>query len=583
LKVVLDCETDGLLEEVTTVWCIAVMDVDTEEVTTFSPCHQSLDLSDFNSWLVQNQVVEIIGHNIIGYDAPVLNRILGVDFSKVRVTDTLVLSRLYDPTRPQHSLKSWGIELNKHKGDYDDWSKFTGEMLEYCINDIRVTLAMYKVLNAETDSLSAQSVTLEHRTAEAIGRQTRRGWLLDERKAMVLVAELQSEIVTVTDKVRETFKPLPVFKPLNHPKEKKLNKDGSISARYQKQLDLGAKWVDDVWGYYDYPEFNLGSRQQIGRYLQHFGWKPTQLTETGLPVVNEKTLGEITDIPEAELINNYLMLQKRYAQVTSWLNALSDDGRIRGYVNPCGTVTGRMTHSKPNLAQVPAVYSPYGKECRELFTVPRRYKLVGMDASGLELRMLAHYMNDNDYTYEVLNGDIHTANQRAAGLESRDKAKTFIYAFLYGAGDGKIGEIVGGTARQGAVLKENFLNNTPALAALRSRVTTAAGKGYLKGLDGRRIKVRSEHSALNTLLQGAGAVVMKQALVHLEDYANAEGIDYHFIGNIHDEIQTEVREDQATRFGELAVRAVIDTTESLNLRCPLDAEYKIGSNWADTH
>jgi DNA polymerase I-like protein with 3'-5' exonuclease and polymerase domains len=206
-----------------------------------------------------------------------------------------------------------------------------------------------------------------------------------------------------------------------------------------------------------------------------------------------------------------------------------------------------------------------------------------MDASGLELRMLAHYMNDKDYTYEVLNGDIHTANQRAAGLESRDKAKTFIYAFLYGAGDGKIGEIVGGTARQGKVLKANFLNNTPALATLRSRVAKASGKGYLKGLDGRRIKVRSEHSALNTLLQGAGAVVMKQALVHLEDYANKEGLDYHFIGNIHDEIQTEVREDQATRFGELAVQAVVDTTETLNLRCPLDAEYKIGNNWADTH
>lgn len=559
------------------------MDVDTENVTTFSPCHQSLDLSDFNSWLVQNHVVEIIGHNIIGYDVPVLERLLGVDFSKVGVTDTLVLSRLYDPTRQSHSLKSWGIELNKHKGDYNDWSKFTGEMLEYCVNDIRVTLAMYKVFDTKDNSLSTESVALEHRTAGAIGRQTRRGWLLDERKSMVLVAELQSEIVNVTTKVRETFKPLPVFVPLNHPGQKKLNKDGSISARYQKQLDLGAEWVDDVWGYYDYPEFNLGSRQQIGRYLQHFGWKPKETTETGLPVVNEKTLGEITDIPEAELINKYLMLQKRYAQVTSWLKALSNDGRIRGYVNPCGTVTGRMTHSKPNLAQVPAVYSPYGKECRSLFVVPKGYKLVGMDASGLELRMLAHYMNDKDYTYEVLNGDIHTANQRAAGLESRDKAKTFIYAFLYGAGDGKIGEIVGGTARQGKVLKANFLNNTPALATLRSRVAKASGKGYLKGLDGRRIKVRSEHSALNTLLQGAGAVVMKQALVHLEDYANKEGLDYHFIGNIHDEIQTEVREDQATRFGELAVQAVVDTTETLNLRCPLDAEYKIGNNWADTH
>ena len=559
------------------------MDVDTENVTTFSPCHQGLDLSDFNSWLVQNHVVEIIGHNIIGYDVPVLERLLGVDFSKVGVIDTLVLSRLYDPTRQSHSLKSWGIELNKHKGDYNDWSKFTGEMLEYCVNDIRVTLAMYKVFDTEDNSLSTESVALEHRTAGAIGRQTRRGWLLDERKSMVLVAELQSEIVNVTAKVRETFKPLPVFVPLNHPGQKKLNKDGSISARYQKQLDLGAEWVDDVWGYYDYPEFNLGSRQQIGRYLQHFGWKPKETTETGLPVVNEKTLGEITDIPEAELINNYLMLQKRYAQVTSWLKALSNDGRIRGYVNPCGTVTGRMTHSKPNLAQVPAVYSPYGKECRSLFVVPKGYKLVGMDASGLELRMLAHYMNDKDYTYEVLNGDIHTANQRAAGLESRDKAKTFIYAFLYGAGDGKIGEIVGGTARQGKVLKANFLNNTPALATLRSRVAKASGKGYLKGLDGRRIKVRSEHSALNTLLQGAGAVVMKQALVHLEDYANKEGLDYNFIGNIHDEIQTEVREDQATRFGELAVQAVVDTTETLNLRCPLDAEYKIGNNWADTH
>jgi len=583
LRIVLDCETDGLLHEVTTVWCIAVMDVDTENVTTFSPCHQGLDLSDFNSWLVQNHVVEIIGHNIIGYDVPVLERLLGVDFSKVGVIDTLVLSRLYDPTRQSHSLKSWGIELNKHKGDYNDWSKFTGEMLEYCVNDIRVTLAMYKVFDTEDNSLSTESVALEHRTAGAIGRQTRRGWLLDERKSMVLVAELQSEIVNVTAKVRETFKPLPVFVPLNHPGQKKLNKDGSISARYQKQLDLGAEWVDDVWGYYDYPEFNLGSRQQIGRYLQHFGWKPKETTETGLPVVNEKTLGEITDIPEAELINNYLMLQKRYAQVTSWLKALSNDGRIRGYVNPCGTVTGRMTHSKPNLAQVPAVYSPYGKECRSLFVVPKGYKLVGMDASGLELRMLAHYMNDKDYTYEVLNGDIHTANQRAAGLESRDKAKTFIYAFLYGAGDGKIGEIVGGTARQGKVLKANFLNNTPALATLRSRVAKASGKGYLKGLDGRRIKVRSEHSALNTLLQGAGAVVMKQALVHLEDYANKEGLDYNFIGNIHDEIQTEVREDQATRFGELAVQAVVDTTETLNLRCPLDAEYKIGNNWADTH
>jgi DNA polymerase I-like protein with 3'-5' exonuclease and polymerase domains len=197
--------------------------------------------------------------------------------------------------------------------------------------------------------------------------------------------------------------------------------------------------------------------------------------------------------------------------------------------------------------------------------------------------MLAHYMNDKRYTNEILTGDIHTANQLSAGLETRDQAKTFIYAFLYGAGDEKIGSILGGGASIGKKVKKKFLDNTPALKSLRERVATASKRGYLIGLDGRRIHVRSEHSALNTLLQGAGAIIMKKALVLLNNYAILKGIDYKFIGNIHDEIQTEVSEADAKIFGEIAVKAIQEAGKELNLNCPLDGEYKIGESWNETH
>jgi len=235
------------------------------------------------------------------------------------------------------------------------------------------------------------------------------------------------------------------------------------------------------------------------------------------------------------------------------------------------------------MGQIPAVYSPYGRECRDVWTVPEGYKLVGMDASQLELRMLAHYMNDEGYTNEILNGDIHTANQLASGLETRDLAKTFIYAFLYGAGDAKIGSIVGGTAKDGKRLKEKFLRNTPSLAELRERVGVAAGRGYVLGLDKRRVYVRSAHAALNTLLQSAGAIVMKKALCLLDEYAILWGIDYNFIGNIHDEIQTEVRAGKSDVFGRLATSCMQAAGLYYKLNCPLEGDYKVGNTWADTH
>jgi DNA polymerase I-like protein with 3'-5' exonuclease and polymerase domains len=392
-----------------------------------------------------------------------------------------------------------------------------------------------------------------------------------------------------------------VWVDLPHPGDKTHNKDGSISKRYQAQLDKGAHYeatdesVRSKWGYYEYPEFNLGSRQQIAKYLQHFGWKPKAFTEKGNPIVDEKVLKTVK-IPEAQLIVDYLTLTKRIAMVKSWVDAINDEtGRVHGRVNPCGAVTGRMTHSKPNCAQVPATKHDkdgkilwgfeggYGADCRNLWTVPDGYSLVGCDASGLELRMLAHYMNDEAYTNEILNGDIHSANQKSAGLQTRDQAKTFIYAFLYGAGDGKIGEVAGGGPKRGRILKKNFLDNTPALKHLRSKVADSSKKGWVTGLDGRKLHIRSEHSALNTLLQSAGAVVMKKALVLLDTYAKQYNIDYKFVLNVHDEFQCEVRDDQADFFGGLAVGAIIKAGKSFNLNCPLDGEYKVGRTWQQTH
>jgi len=497
------------------------------------------------------------------------------------------MSRLGHPNREAgHSLESWGNRLGFSKGDHSEWGEFSWEMVDYCKRDVELTEKVYETLSKELSGFREESIKLEHDVARIINQQITNGWLINEREANLLLGELREKLHNVEVDVRNTFKPLPVWIDLQHPGDKWYNKDGSTSKRAQAQLDKGAHYkhqnTDNSWGYNIYPDFNLGSRQQIARYLKHFGWKPTEFTEKGNTIVNERVLNEV-DLPQAKQIAEYLMLQKRVAQVQSWVDAIEIDGRVRGYVNPIGAVTGRMTHARPNLAQVPASYSPYGAECRKLWTVEHGNFLVGMDASGLELRMLAHYMNDPEYTREVLDGDIHTANQKSAGLPTRDQAKTFIYAFLYGAGDEKIGSIVGGSSKAGKEVKKKFLDNTPALKSLRERVATASKRGYLIGLDGRRIIVRSEHSALNTLLQGAGAIVMKQALVFLDNQAKAKGIKYKIVGNIHDEIQTEVLDMDSRAFGQIAVDSIRLAGFEFNLNCPLDGEYKIGETWNETH
>jgi len=340
--------------------------------------------------------------------------------------------------------------------------------------------------------------------------------------------------------------------------------------------------------YFKEVRFNPSSRQQIAEKLIGLGWKPTKKTEKGSVIVDEGTLQGLK-FPEAQMIAEYFMLQKRIGQIESWLEVVGKDGRVHGRVITNGAVTGRMTHMKPNMAQIPNSGSPYGPECRQCWTVEEGNVLVGCDASGLELRMLAHYMKDENYVKTVTEGsskdgtDVHTVNQKAANLQTRDQAKTFIYAFLYGAGPAKIGSIVGGSSKDGQKLIDSFLEGTPALKRLRNKVSLYASEGYVPGLDGRKIWVRSEHAALNSLLQGAGAIVMKKALVLLDLRIKELGVNAKFVANVHDEWQIECSEVYADIVGKVAVQSIRDAGIAYNLRCPLDGEYKVGRNWRETH
>ena len=547
MLITLDIETNTKHD---IIWVAVTQDVDTGEMLE----HYSAETLE----PVLRDSIGVIGHNIIGFDAPVLEKQWGLTIDPSKLKDTLARSRLWNPSlEGGHSLDSWGKRFGDHKIDFDDYDGgLSDEMVKYCRQDVALTTRLYKHLNKQLkdEGFSDQCVDLEEKVYIITAQQERNGFALNVEQASSLWVELTHKMNQITQELQKVFPPI-------------------VEERWSEKT--GKRLKDKV------TEFNVGSRKQIAERLQSVGVKFKQKTEKGAIIVNEKVLEGI-DIPEAKMIYEYLMLQKRTAQIDSWLS-FEKDGRVHGRVITNGAVTGRMTHHSPNMAQIPSVSAPYGKECRSFWTVPDHHKLVGIDASGLELRMLAHYMRDDNYTNEILSGDIHTANMKAAGLTDRNQAKTFIYAFLYGAGAAKIGQIVGGGYKEGEKLINSFLRNTPALDSLKKRVAKFASSGTLPSLDGRRLRVRSEHAALNTLLQGAGAVVMKQALVLLAGRLSTYNIPHKLVANVHDEFQIEVPEFFANNVGKAAVSAIREAGDVLGLRCPLDGEYNVGNNWAETH
>lgn len=631
-----DLETDGFLDVLTVIHCITAGYPD--EAPFYYTDHPTVRTGEtyagtiLEGLAVLAEAPLIVGHNIIKYDIPAILKLYPKWKPKGIVRDTLVMASVVWPSdhiktkdmklfaqgkipgnlMGVFTLEAFGYRLGEYKGDYTgEWHTFTEEMLVYALQDVVVTGKLWTRL--ERAEWAEESYALEHDVCWIIARQERRGFTFNTARAAHLLSTLTARKGALEDALKVIFPPLEIRTPIIP----KVNRP-----------DLG--YVKGVLTYkVAIQEFKPSSRPQIeARLRAKYGWEPTELTKGGRAKLDETTLSSF-DWPEARLLSEYLMIDKVLGYLANgdnaWLQLLGADGAMHGRVKSNGAITGRMTHSSPNLANVPGIEtddagailkgSPggWGFECRDLYEARLGYVLVGCDASALELRNLAHFMHlhdDGAYTNIVLNGkksdgtEIHSVNAKVLGCK-RSVAKTWFYAFIYGGGDEKLGHVLGVNGPKtintrtgepedklakaaGKKSKKKFMVGLPALAQVIAKVKNAiANRGYLNGLDKRKLYCRSDHAALNTLLQSAGAVVMKKALVILDDDLQAAGLipgaDYEFVANVHDEWQIEVRPEHVAlvmRLGPAAIRAA---GAYYSFRCPLDGEAKQGKTWADTH
>mgnify|MGYP003508688760 FL=1 len=549
---VLDIETTM---DQKTIHCVVVRNISTGGVSTF------FNSFEFRNWLGYHPIsIIFIGHNIIDFDKRVLEDVWGVMFTKTHFIDTLVLSRLLFPERQSHSLKAWGDELGCPKIEFDKFDEYSPEMLQYCIQDTYVTQAVYTHLTKT--AYDSRAVKLEHDVQHILTAMQAKGFKLDRQKVIDLKCDMEAELYTIEEGLKEVFPDEVIY----------------VTMKTKVKTVI--------------TPFNPGSRQQVAKRLMEMGWKPTKLTPTGQAMVDEDTLKDV-DIPEAKIIRRYFLLQKRVSQLDQWLEYVDDNDRVHCKIIGNGAVTGRATHSKPNLGQVVGVQSEYGKEFRECWTVDKGKLLVGVDLEGIEARIMAHYMQDDAYIQSVIAGDkklgtdFHSVNMRAFGLTSRDTAKTAFYALIYGAGSAKMAAILGCSVREAKKRINDFYDNTPALKALKLKIERVAKQGWLPGLDGRRIPVRSAHSAMNTLFQSGGAVVSKQWMINTQEGIDKAKLyttmDAKIVMWVHDELQNEVDEEHAQLMASICVKAAQETQHQLNLRVPVAAVAKIGLNWYETH
>ena len=599
MKLLFDIESDGLLDSITKVHCVVTQNVETDEVLTFVGHNEILS----KAIPLLNSAEELSGHNIIGYDIPALRKIFpGKLNASINAFDTLLGVKLSNPDIYQmdvakrypslsqknygsYSLESWGERLGNHKASKPvDFETFTEDMLKYCIQDVSTNVTIYKYL--KNLKISDRALQLETDFWFNTIDMSDSGFPFDQKKAEAMYARLAAEREQISNELITLFPTRTIER---------------VSEKTGKPLKPTTI------------EFNPGSRDHIAYWFKtKYDWQPKAFTPSGKPEINADVLEDL-DFPEAKELKRYFVIDKIIGMVgegkNAWLTMVGSDGRMHGRVNTIGAATTRCSHSTPNMAQVPGARKEFGLECRALFHAPKGYKQIGTDLNAIELRCFAHYLaayDSGEYTNIILGGDIHWANAVAAGFHpplpedqvydssvkeqklARDNAKTLIYAMIYGAGDAKLGMIVGGATKEGKAIRKKFYENFPAIEKFTNDVKKAAeSRGNIKLLHGATIPVRKAFAALNTLLQGAGAVVAKEWLNVAREMAEAKGWKYNddfwFAGHIHDEIQAIAKDDIAEDFAKLMEASAQEAGNRLGMRCRVDAEAKVGQTWADCH
>jgi DNA polymerase-1 len=594
----LDIETNGLNPD--KIWVVCLVNIKTGEERFFR------DKKSFNAWLKCNNEASFITHNGLKADIPWLNSLWNAKIDHATVVDTFVLSQLFDPNLPKpeglngqagtHSLEAWGLRVKSSKIEFDDWSKYSEEMLTYCFQDVKLTLKVYKRLAKELKKLgfSNQSVELEHLVVPIIADQQRNGFYFDKKKATELRDKLRGEQQALSASILDVFpQKLESVGVYNY----KPKRDGTPNANY---LRHNAKFpvvkLDEVRGVYecfDYSTFNIGSPAQRTSRLLELGYVATNFTPTGQPKVDEEALvafAKTSGIKEVQYIADWLVLEGRANMIETWLDNLGEDSCIHGNVFTCGAQSRRMKHSSPNTANIPRTNAKYGKECRALWTARPDRCLVGVDAVALEGRMLLHYLNSDAAWKFFIEGDPHQSNAdalTAIGLPiSRQDVKTVFYGFLYGAGDAKLASMFGSNDPDvGSRVRTTLEKNVPGLGEL-IRATQSEFKsndGLLSCIDGGYVRCPSKSACLNYKLQPAGAILMKQALIIADRRLKEAQLDYMFVGNIHDEWQIDSKLDHAHKIGDICSDSIREAGEVLKFNVPQAGDFKVGFNWADTH
>ena len=614
MRLLFDIESDNYLEHMTVIHCIVTENIDTGEVRKFRPNEIKLGLKHLQDATV------LIGHNIIAFDIPAIKKLYPRWTYKAELYDTLIAAKIAypdikdrdfkklrgvmnkDPNKRtevetkrmrnigKHSLEAYGLRMGLHKGDFGKeigFETFSEDMLEYCVRDVQVNTKLFHRLVAE--EISQDALDTEFRTQQICLNQTDKGFNFNLDKANTLHNDLLTRKQELSDLIcKDLGGDFIMNMGIKVPKR---------TTKY-KELLRGTYTKGAAYSKLKMKEFNPNSRSDLSsRLMSRCKWKPKEFGKDNKPTLSEEILDTLK-YPVTKHISEYLMVDKRLGMLANgngaWLKLYNEDtGCIHGRINTLGAATSRCSHMKPNLAQIPAVRSPWGKECRSLFEAPQGMKLFGTDASGLELRMLAHYMynfDNGEYADTVLNGDIHTVNQTAAGLETRDIAKTFIYAKIYGSGIGGLAETCGMSKSKMKDIVANFDRNLPALASLTDAVKgVIRTRGFVKALDGRKIYCTSEHAALNYLLQSAGTIVCKNWMNRIHEVLGERDIAYSMYiqqqAFSHDELQIAYDENKITHeeLDKISKDAMTFTQEKLGIKIKLDSDSKSGDNWADTH